>query len=108
MTVGYGYVPPEPPPPYGHLPPPPRAPRNGLLATSITSGVVGAVFLLVWIFSGTGAANCNSGLGQIAQGFSQRAANDCGLINVVHDGAIFLTIVSAVAFVVSTVAYLRR
>lgn len=61
---------------------------------AVLCGLVAGFALIVMLISGNDAAQCSTSLGQLAQGFSSQAANDCNTANLVHSFSVFFLIVS--------------
>jgi hypothetical protein len=97
-------VTPEPPPddprkfpglPHGIYPPPrppPRPDGSVSLTFAIISGVLAAIALGIMLVLGNDVSQCQSGLGQLAQGFSNSTAQDCSNVIGLHLIAEFFTI----------------
>ena len=64
--------------------------------TAILLAPLTLVALVVVLFSGHAADQCNSGIGQLAQGFSTRAFHDCTTANLVHIISIVVLVVAGV------------
>ncbi len=91
---GYRYPPQQGPPP--GWPPPPVRPVTTSQTTAILLAPLTLVALVVVLFSGHAADQCNSGIGQLAQGFSTRAFHDCTTANLVHIISIVVLVVAGV------------
>jgi hypothetical protein len=123
----YGWYPPQqpgqyrwyPPPGYEHLPPgyptpcqyPPQPPprrRTGFLVTAIVLGALAAITLFATLVTGHDASTCNSGLGQLAQAFSQQTAGDCSDVSLAHIALEVVTAVLGIGCLAAAVDYFRR
>jgi drug/metabolite transporter (DMT)-like permease len=71
---------------------------NHRLAWRITSGIVFGLSLILFIALHQQYALCNSGVGELAQSLSSKAASDCSGTDALHFVFLALIIVSAITF----------
>ncbi len=99
----------EPPPikpfpglPHGDYGNRPARPGSTSLTFAIISGVLAVIAFGIMLALGNDVSNCQSGLGQIAQGFSSTTAQDCSNVIGLHTIAEFFAVTLAAGCVLAT------
>jgi hypothetical protein len=75
---------------------------------AVVSGGLAAVALGIMLYLGNDVSQCQSALGQLAQGFSNSTAQDCSNVIGLHLIAEFFTITLGAGCVISTLTHLLR
>jgi hypothetical protein len=75
---------------------------------AVVSGGLAAVALGIMLYLGNDVSQCQSGLGQLAQGFSNSTAQDCSNVIGLHLIAEFFTITLGIGCVIATLTHLLR
>jgi hypothetical protein len=89
-----------------------RASKRGTPLAAGLTGCLGAVLLVIGggaaVLEANNQSTCSSGVGQLAQAFSQNASQQCGVVSIIFYGGILLAVVGGITLLGALIIGLAR